>query len=61
MMIVEILSIAVINYFTSSPDVLKLTQNQIQQVKSLLISIHQNFLGVVEIILAKVPQEIAEN
>jgi hypothetical protein len=29
MMVLEILSIAVINYFTSSPDVLKLTPGQI--------------------------------
>lgn len=35
-MTLEILSIAVVNYYTSSPDVLKPTHNQIQQVKNLL-------------------------
>ena len=36
MMTLEILSIAVVNYYTSSPDVLKPSYNQIQQVKNLL-------------------------
>ena len=36
MMTLEILSIAVVNYYTSSPDVLKPTHLQIQQVKNLL-------------------------
>jgi len=35
-MTLEILSIAVVNYYTSSPDVLKPTHLQIQQVKNLL-------------------------
>ena len=30
MMIVEVLSIAIVNYYTSSPDVLKPSHNQIQ-------------------------------
>ena len=61
MMTLEILSIAVVNYYTSSPDVLKPSQNQIQQVKNLLSFIQQNYLGVVEIIIAKLPDDLLQN
>ena len=61
MMTLEILSIAVVNYYTSSPDVLKPSQNQIQQVKNLLSFIQQNYLGVVEIIIAKLPDDLLKN
>ena len=61
MMILEILSIAIVNYYTSSPDVLKPSHGQIQQVKNLLAFIQQNYLGVVEIILAKLPSELVQN
>ena len=61
MMTLEILSIAVVNYYTSSPDVLKPTHIQIQQVKNLLNFIQQNFLGSVEIIIAKLPNELLNN
>ena len=61
MMILEILSIAVVNYYTSSPDVLKPSHNQIQQVKNLLSIIQQNYLGVVEIIIAKLPDDLLQN
>jgi len=61
MMTLEILSIAVVNYYTSSPDVLKPSHNQIQQVKNLLSFIQQNYLGVVEIIIAKLPNDLLQN
>jgi hypothetical protein len=61
MMTLEILSIAVVNYYTSSPDVLKPTHLQIQQVKNLLSYIQQNFLGAVETILSKLPNELLAN
>ena len=61
MMTLEILSIAVVNYYTSSPDVLKPSQNQIQQVKNLLSFIQQNYLGVVEIMIAKLPDDLLQN
>jgi len=61
MMILEILSVAVVNYYTSSPDVLKPSHAQIQQVKNLLNYIQTNYLGVVEIILAKLPAEMSSN
>ena len=61
MMTLEILSIAVVNYYTSSPDVLKPSHNQIQQVKNLLSFIQQNYLGVVEIIIAKLPDDLLQN
>ena len=60
-MTLEILSIAVVNYYTSAPDVLKPTHLQIQQVKSLLNYIQQNFLGAVEVILARLPNELLHN
>ena len=60
-MTLEILSIAVVNYYTSSPDVLKPTHIQIQHVKNLLSYIHMNFLGAVEIILARLPNELLKN
>lgn len=60
-MTLEILSIAVVNYYTSSPDILKPTHLQIQQVKNLLGFIHLNFLGAVEVILARLPNELLKN
>ena len=57
-MTLEILSIAVVNYYTSSPDVLKPTHLQIQQVKNLLNFIQLNFLGAVDIIISKLPNEL---
>lgn len=60
-MTLEILSIAVVNYYTSAPDVLKPTQLQLQQVKSLLNFIQQNFLGAVEVILARLPSDLLVN
>ena len=36
MMVLEILSIAVVNYYTSSPDILKPSNQQVQSVKNLL-------------------------
>lgn len=60
-MTLEILSIAVVNYYTSSPDVLKPTHLQIQQVKNLLNIIYQNFLGVNELIVGKLPAEALQN
>jgi len=40
MMVLEILSIAVVNYFTSSPEISKPTTVQLNQVKLLLSSVH---------------------
>jgi len=57
-MTLEILSIAVVNYYTSSPDVLKPTHIQIQQVKNLLNFIQQNFLAAVETIVIRLPNEM---
>jgi hypothetical protein len=54
-MTLEILSIAVVNYYTSSPEVLRPTHLQIQQVKNLLNFIQQNFLGAVDTIIPKLP------
>jgi len=40
MMVVEILSIAIINYFTSSPEIFKPNNLQVSQVKNLLAFVH---------------------
>ena len=40
MMALEILSIAIINYFTSSPEIFKPNNVQLSQVKNLLSFIH---------------------
>ncbi len=55
MMALEILSIAVVNYFTSSPEIFKPTNVQLSQVKNLLSNVHQNFLSVIELIISKLP------
>lgn len=57
----EILSIAIVNYFTSSPEIFRPTSVQLNQVKSLLSSVHQNFLAVVEFLLSKLPAEAQQN
>ena len=57
----EILSIAIVNYFTSSPEIFRPSSIQLSQVKSVLGSVHQNFLAVVEFLLSKLPQEAQQN
>ena len=61
MMALEILSIAVVNYFTSSPEIFKPTNVQLSQVKNLLSHVHQNFLSVIDLLLSKLPQENLKN
>ena len=61
MMALEILSIAIVNYFTSSPEIFKPTNVQLSQVKNLLSHVHQNFLSVVELLLSKLPAENLKN
>jgi len=39
-MSIEILSIAIVNYFTSSPEIFRPTSIQLNQVKSLLNQVH---------------------
>jgi hypothetical protein len=60
-MALEILSIAVVNYFTSSPEIFKPTNVQLSQVKNLLSNVHQNLLAVLELILSKLPAENVKN
>jgi len=55
MMVLEILSIAIVNYFTSSPEIFKPNNVQLGQVKNLLSFVHQNFVSVVELVLSKIP------
>ena len=57
----EILSVAIVNYFTSSPEIFRPTSIQLNQVKALLGSVHQNFLAVVDFLLSKLPQEAQQN
>lgn len=60
-MALEIVSIAIVNYFTSSPEICKPTNVQQSQVKNLLAYVHQNFVAVIELILSKLPQENLKN
>ena len=54
MMILEVLSIAIANYFTSAPELFRPTHLQLNQVKNVVNLIQQNFLSVTEIIQVKV-------
>ena len=47
----EILSIATINYFTSSPEIFRPSSVQINQVRNLLNTMHLNLHSVIELIL----------
>ena len=53
----EILSIAIVNYFTSSPEIFRPTSVQLNQVKALLQNVHQNFLTTIDFLLSKLPSE----
>jgi hypothetical protein len=61
LMVLEILAIAVANYFTSAPELIRPTHLQISQVKNILNMMHQNFLVGVELIISKLPNEIMQN
>ena len=56
-MSIEILSIAIVNYFTSSPEIFRPNTSQLNQVKALLGHVQQNFLAVSEFMFSKLPQE----
>jgi hypothetical protein len=56
MMVLEILSVSVTNYFTSTPELIRPTHLQLNQVRNLLSYVHQNFLNVAELILSKLPE-----
>ena len=60
-MSIETLSIAIVNYFTSSPEIFRPTSGQLSQVKGLLAQVHQNFLSVSEFMFSKLPQEALQN
>ena len=60
-MSIEILSIAIVNYFTSSPEIFRPSTAQLNQVKALLNHVHQNFLAVSEYMFSKLPQEALQN
>ena len=61
MIVLEILAVAVANYFTNAPELIRPTHIQLSQVKNLLTYVHQNFLTAVDMILSKIPQESLEN
>ena len=60
-MSIEILSIAIVNYFTSSPEIFRPNSSQLNQVKALLSHVHQNFLAVSEYMFSKLPAEALQN
>lgn len=60
-MSIEILSIAIVNYFTSSPEIFRPSSSQLNQVRALLSYVHLNFLAVTEFMFSKLPQEALQN
>lgn len=60
-MALEVLCVAVCNYFTSAPELMRATHLQMNQVKNLLALFHQSFLNQVDLLLAKLPEEVLEN
>jgi len=60
-MALEVLCVAVSNYFTSAPELMRATHLQMNQVKNLLALFHQSFLNQVDLLLAKLPEEVLEN
>jgi len=60
-MMLEILSIAVVNYFTSSPEIFRPSNIQINQVRNLLGYMHQNLSAAIDVILQKLPNEISQS
>ena len=61
MMVLEILAIAVANYFTSTPELIRPTHLQLNQVRNLLSLVHQNFMQVADLILSKLPENLHNN
>ena len=60
-MILEILAISITNYFTSSPELIRPTHLQLNQVKNLLNYVQYSFMNIIELILNKLPSEILQN
>lgn len=58
MITMEILSIATINYFTSSPEIFRPSSVQINQVRNLLNTMHLNLHSVIELILQRLPESM---
>jgi hypothetical protein len=54
-MVLEILAVAVANYFTNAPELVRPTHLQLNQVKSLISYVHQNFLNAIELVLSRMP------
>jgi hypothetical protein len=50
MLQLEVLSVAIVNYFTSSIEIFKPSNIQLNQVKNLLACVQSNFLQVAQII-----------
>jgi hypothetical protein len=60
-MAIEVLSVAVTNYYTSAPELMRATHLQLNQVKNLLTLIHQGFLNQVDLLMSKLPAESTNN
>lgn len=61
MVTLEILSIAIINYFTSSPEIFRPSNVQLNQVKTVLTLMHANLQTAIEVIVSKLPPELLNN
>ena len=51
LMNIEILSIAIVNYFTSSEEIFKPTGSQLAQVRNLLQLVQQNYILAVDLMV----------
>ena len=60
MLAIEILSIAVVNYFTSSAEIFKPSTVQVTQTRHLLHYVHQNYIMAIELLLTKLPTDQAK-
>ena len=58
--ILEILSIAMINYFTSAPELFKPSQQMFLQAKNLLTLVQLNFAYAVEMLVQKAPIQVQD-
>lgn len=61
MLSLEILSIAAVNYFLSSPEIYKPSQIQQNQVKNLLAQMYASFSLAAELLLQSMPSEMIQN
>jgi len=61
MLTLEILSVAIVNYYTSSPEIFKPTHVQMSQVKNLLLLVQNNLHVGIDLILKLLPSDYVQS